>query len=139
MTPFEEILKDLGNMFHLTLHVDHSNACSIQIQSGLIVQIQLDEMQENLWIFSKLAELPPGKFREDVLQEALIPNHLPDPRAAIFGYIALTNELALFQKYPIAALDGENLAGIVGAFLEMGRLWQTAIVEGKTAPQTEVK
>jgi len=97
---FEEILDQLGHIFELKLHVDRKNACSIQIHPHLIIQLQLDMSQEHLWLFTKVAETPPGKFRENILKETLKANALPDPRSAIFGYILSPNQLAAFQKYP---------------------------------------
>lgn len=134
MSRFEELLQALGKAFHLKLHVDRSNACSIQIHDHLVIQLQLDTSQENLWIFSKLIEVPPGKFRENIFREALKANALPDPRTAIFGYLPNTNHLALFQKYPLEVLNGERLAGLIGAFLEMAESWMKAINSGQSAP-----
>ncbi len=130
---FEELLQALGNVFHLALHIDHSNACSIQIH-GHVIQLQLDVAQENLWVFSKLIEISPGKFRENVLRETLKANALPDPRSGTFGYVAATNHLALFQRYPLKILNGERLAGLMGAFLETADSWHNAIAAGYPAP-----
>ena len=134
INPFEELLHALGKVFHLALHIDRVNACSIQVHEGLIIQLQLDASQENLWIFAKLIEVPPGKFRENVLREALKANALPDPRTGIFGYVNSTNHLALSQKYPLSVLNGERLSGFLGAFLEMADSWCTAIANGQPAP-----
>lgn len=130
----EELLHQLGKVFHLDLHVDRTLACSIQVHQNLTIQLQLDVAQENLWIFSKLLEVPPGKFRENVFREALKANGLPDPCTAVFGYISNTNHLALFQKYPLEILNGERLAGLIGAFVEMAENWIQAIASGRPAP-----
>jgi len=131
---FEELLHALGKVFHLELHVDRFSACSIQVHDDLIIQLQLDASQENLWIFSKLIELPPGKFRENVLAETLKANGLPDPVAATFGYITASASLAMFQQYPLNILNGDRLAGILGSFLDMASQWRAAIAAGQTAP-----
>jgi hypothetical protein len=133
--PFEELLQALGKVFHLPLHIDRSNACSIQLHGQLVIQLQPDMTQEYLWIFSKVVEIPPGKFRENVLKEALKANALPDPRAAVLAYMAGTSHLALFQKYPLKVLNGERLAGLVGSFVEMADSWQKAILSGQSSPQ----
>ncbi|MBX7067655.1 MAG: CesT family type III secretion system chaperone [Parachlamydiales bacterium] len=131
---FEELLRELGRIFELELHVDRQHACSIQIHPRLIIQLQLDTSQENLWIFTKVAEAPPGKFRENILKEALKANALPDPRPGLFGFISSINQLAQFQKYPLHILNGERLSGMIGAFLEMAETWQEAILNGQSAP-----
>ncbi len=134
ISQFEQLLHQIGHILDLELHVDKHNACSIQIHPRLIIQLQLDTAQENLWIFAKIAETPPGKFRENILKEALKANALADPRPAFFGYILSLNQLAQFQKYPLAILNGERLSGILGAFLEMAEVWQGAILGGQSAP-----
>jgi hypothetical protein len=130
---FQELLNELGKVFHLQLFVDHHHACSIQIPP-LTVQLQLDPSQEHLLLFTKVIEIPPGKFRENVLKETLKANGAIDPVLGIFGYIASMNTLALYQKYPIHILNGEKLAGIFGAFFEMATTWHEAIQQGKAAP-----
>jgi len=132
---FSELLSELGRVFDLPLHVDKSHACSIQIPP-ITIQLQLDATQENLLLFCKIIELPPGKFRENILREALKANGQPDPRAGIFGYILATNHLALHQRYPLAILTGDRLAGLFGAFFEMGESWHKAIHSGNPIPAT---
>ena len=134
ISQFEELLHDLSKVFDLNLQIDRQNACSIQIHPRLIIQLQLDVSQENLWIFAKLIELPPGKFRENVLKEALKANALPDPRIGVLSYLANANQLALFQKYPLKILSGERLSGCLGAFVEMADSWIEAISRGQSAP-----
>lgn len=132
--PFEELLKDLGKELGLALKIDQKNACSIQIHAHLIIQLQLDTAQENLWIFSQLVDTPPGKFRENIFKETLKANYKKDPIIASFGYLSSTNQLAIFQKYPLSILDGKRLAGFLGAFLELGEVWREAILSGQSAP-----
>ena len=123
---FQQLLTELGKIFDLSLHVDHHHACSIQI-SPLIVQLQLDSSQEKILLFSKIIELPPGRFRENILLETLKSNALSDPVAGIFGYIASINHLALYQCYPLSILNGERLANFLGGFLEMAIKWHKKI------------
>ncbi|OGN64738.1 MAG: hypothetical protein A3E80_05960 [Chlamydiae bacterium RIFCSPHIGHO2_12_FULL_49_9] len=130
---FQELLNELGPVFNLPLHLDKNNACAIQIDKHTI-QLQLDTSQENLFLFTKLTEIPPGKFRENVLQEALIANSSPDPRPGIFAYLAASNHLVLFQRYPLSILNGERLGHLFGAFLELGNAWRKAIESGRPKP-----
>ena len=128
-----ELLSELGRIFQLSLHTDKYNACSIEIPP-VTIQLQLDSTQENLFLFTKIFELPPGKFREIVLLQALRANGLPDPRPGVFGYIAATNHLALHQRYPLQILNGERLAGLFGSFFELAELWYKALENGQSAP-----
>ena len=126
---FATLLEELEKFFELSLAPDSFNACSIQIPP-LTIQMEVDESAENLLIFAKIFELPPGKFRENVLREALKANGEKDPRPAVLGYINATNHLAMHQRYPLSVLTGELLYGILGAFLELGESWASALENG---------
>jgi hypothetical protein len=131
---FQTLLEDLGKTLHLSLRTDDKRACSIFFPSGLVIQLQLDDLQTHLFFFSKLTEIFPGKFRENVLCEALKANNLPDPRNGTLAYFPPTNHLVLFQKYPLTILNKETLAGLFGSFLEMAQAWHKAIQDGQPAP-----
>jgi hypothetical protein len=130
---FSELLSELGKIFQLTLSPDKYNACSIEVPP-LTIQLELDPTQENLYLFTKIIDLPPGRFRENTLSEALKVNSLPDPRPGIFGYIARTNHLALYQVYPVNILNGDRLAELFGSFFEMGESWHKSIQGGQSGP-----
>ncbi|HSX38240.1 MAG TPA: CesT family type III secretion system chaperone [Chlamydiales bacterium] len=132
--PFEDLLNDLSRHFHLKLHIDQSNACSILFPSGLVIQLQLDSGQENLFLFCKIAEIPPGKFRENVLMQALKANALPDPLAGILAFLNLSNHLALYQRYPLAIVNGERLAIFIANFLQLADSWRDALAQGRNGP-----
>lgn len=133
MDRFSEILSELGSILGISLVEDKYQACSILIPP-LTIQLQLDPTQEHLILFTKIIDLPPGKFRENVLTEALKMNGLPDPRVAIFSYIGKTNHLAIHQTYPLSFINGEKLSGIFGAFFELGESWHTSIQQGRAGP-----
>ncbi len=130
---FSELISELGKIFGLSLHPDKYNAVSISIPP-LTIQLELDPTQENLFFFTKVISLPPGKFRENVLAEALKFNNLPDPNQGIFGYIEMTNHLSLHQIYPVGILSGEKVALLFGAFFELASSWQKAIDSGQAGP-----
>ncbi len=132
---FSILLEELGKELQLSLVPDKYNACSLVIPP-LTIQLELDSNQENLFLFSKIIELPPGKFRENVLAAALVANGLRDPRAGIFGYFAPTNHLTLHQSYPLKILKGENLAGLFGAFFELAQSWYESIHRGQPSPMS---
>jgi hypothetical protein len=132
--PFEELIHKLGEELNVPLGVDRHRACAINIHETLTVQIQLDASQEKLLIASFVADLPPGKFRENVLGEALKTNHLEDPRTAILGYLAMTNKLVLYQRYPFVLLDAKKLAEYVAGFIDYAEIWREAISRGQTSP-----
>lgn len=131
---FEQLLSQLGPFFGIKLHPDKVGACTVAINPHTKVQLQLDISLENLLLFAKIIEIPPGKFRENVLKDALKANGLPDPLPGILAYLPDTSYLTLYQSYPVSILNGERLAGLVGAFLEMAESWHNAIKAGQSAP-----
>jgi len=132
--PFEELLVALGQVFHLELRVDKSGACSILIPPDMVIQLQLDSAQENLFFFCKIVEVPPGRFRENILSDALKANAMPDPVAGILAYLNPTNHLILYQSYPLTILNGERVASFFADFLQMAEGWRKAIMSGKSSP-----
>lgn len=133
---FEELLGELGQVLQLELHIDKSGACSIFLPPQLVIQLQLDSGQEKLFLFCKIAEIPPGKFRENILKEGLKANAQPDPVAGIVAYLSPTNHLVLYQYYPIAILNGERMATFFTNFVQMAESWQTALSKGLSGPST---
>ncbi len=132
--PFELLIAELGKALHVTLHVDRNHACALQVHHQLTIQIQTDAAQEKLLIAAIICELPPGRFRENVLSEALKANFLPDPRTGILGYLSLNNRLTLHQRYPLTMLDGKKLENLVAGFIDYAELWREAIEKGQTSP-----
>jgi hypothetical protein len=132
---FDEMLKLLGESLGADLTPDKNNACAIQIKKGLVVQLQNDQSEEKLLMGCKICELPPGKFRENVLKEALKANGQSDPRVGIFAYIDPINTLFFFQRYPFDILTtGERIASLIGPFVTAAEEWKKAIESGQSSP-----
>ena len=131
---FGQLLSDLSPFLGLSLHPDKIGACSIAFTPHQKIQLQLDVMQDNLLLFSKVIEIPPGKFRENVLKESLKANGAADPLPAILAYFHATNHLVIYQSYPLSILNGERLAAFIGAFLQVGENWYNAINRGLPSP-----
>jgi hypothetical protein len=132
--PFEEIIQQLGESLGIALHVDKNRACVLKAHETLSIQIQTDSTQEKILLGCFVMELPPGRFRENVLAEALKANHLPDPRTAIFGYLAAGNRLTMHQRYPLSLLDGKKLAVLPANFMDYAEMWQEALKNGQPSP-----
>lgn len=133
MIQFEELLKELGKQLDLPLYLDKYQACSIQIPP-LVLQMQPDRSQEFLFLFCKVIEIPPGKFRENVLREALKANVESEPCIATFGFLAATDHLILYQRYPFTILNGERMGSFLGSFFKLAKEWYKAIAAGQSAP-----
>ena len=132
--PFEDLILQLGSLLKQTLHVDRHRACALRVENKFTVQIQLDKEQENLIIASCIKELPPGKYRENVLSEALKTNHLLLPYPGTFGYLALKSSLTLHRTTRFAPLTALALEGFLAEFIDTAKAWYTAISHGESSP-----
>jgi len=133
MDKFQELLWDLGELIDLPLHADKNHACNLLLDEKLEVQIQLDTHREYLMICAFIADVPPGRFRENVLKDALKVNG----EHRLFGTLAFyekKNLLILHQYLLLEKLNGEKLAQALELFLEEAKEWQQAINSGTSAP-----
>ena len=133
MDKFQELLWDLGEIIQLPLHIDKNLACNLLLDENLEVQMQLDNHGENFLICAFLADVPPGRFRENVLKEALKVNGHYQPFGT-FAFYEKKNMLILQQFLPVEKLSGEKLAEHLEIFLEEAEEWRKAIENGTTAP-----
>lgn len=131
---FQELIAELGRALDLPLFVDTHQACTLEIADNIRIQMQLDPNQAHLFMACFAIEIPPGRFRENVLKEALKANFSPDPKPAVLGYTLQNNHLTLHQSIPIDILNGERLAGFFQSFLKEAQNWIRAIEQGKSAP-----
>ncbi|MCB1072525.1 MAG: CesT family type III secretion system chaperone [Chlamydiia bacterium] len=133
MDKFQELLWDLGELIELPLHVDKNHACNLLLDENLEVQMQMDKHGENLLVCAFLGDVPPGRFRENVLKDALKVNGQYQP----FGSLAFyekKNMLILHQFLPAEKLNGEKLAQHLEVFIEEAEEWRRALASGSTAP-----
>ncbi len=130
--PFEELLRELGSEYGISLHLDKMNACSLKMSDHLNIQLECDPHRENILAVAFICDLPPGKFREDILRDALKSNG-PFPQNGTLSYSDRNNKLALFSRFPLANLNGHKLAASINAFVEKANQWRIGIETGTTA------
>ena len=132
--PFETLIQQLGEALSVVLHVDRNHACALKVHhethGPAPDRCRPGKTTDRLFY----RELPPGKFLENVLAEALKANHLPDPRTGILGYLAIGNRLTLHQYYPFATLDGSKLSQISPDSSTMPKSGRMQSKMGKPAP-----
>jgi len=133
MDRFQELLWDLGELIELPLHIDKNHACNLLLDDKLELQLQMDAHGENLIIWAFIHEIPPGRFRENVLKDALKVNGVHRP----FGSLAFyekKNMLILHQFVPAEKLSGEKLVEKLEVFIEEAEEWRASIENGGTSP-----
>lgn len=130
---FAELLKELSVHLGTELHIDHNGSCLVVFDDKIKVQLELDKDLENLIVFSSLCTIPPGKFRENVLTDALKEND-KFPFIATFSYLEKENSLAMFNFLYFAELHIESLISYLTTFVELATLYQDTLLHGQTSP-----
>jgi len=137
ITPFEDLLRELGTSLGTSLHVDSHGACCLQLKDKLRVQIEPDKKEERILIAAFISELNPGRFREDVLKEALRVNALNianGQTGAILGFSSRHNQLACHTILPFQEVTAEKLVGALTHLVEQALSWFDALQSGQAVP-----
>lgn len=134
MERFYQLIEELGNILDLSLYVDSHQACQLVIEEKIAIQIELDPSGEKILLGSFLCEIPPGKFREEVLKQALMDNYSNPLETGTLSYMEKTSKLALFSYIPFAELSAEKLSDFLATFIEKGLKWKEAVEKGETHP-----
>jgi len=126
------LLNSLSEKLEIDLQLDTNGACSILYEDNLAVQLELDSTLENLIVFSSLFTLAPGKFREDVLLNALKANNT-FPYVAIFSYFEPDNSLAFHNFLKFETLSVDILVSYLSTFVELASRYKKAIEQGNSS------
>jgi len=133
MDRFQELLWDLGELIEVPLHADKNNACKLILDQKLTLQLEMDQYDQKLLITSFISELPPGKFREDILKNALKVNGMRHS-FGVFSYIESNNFLILHQYFHVDNLSREKLAEYLESLIQEAEEWRSAISNGHSSP-----
>ncbi len=136
-TPFEELIRELGATLGIELHIDHHGACCLQLKDKVRVQLEPDNKEDRLILAAFIGELSPGRFREDVLKEALkanAQNTVNGHAGAILGFCARHNQLACHTFLLYQEAMGEKLLNTVTYLSEQAVSWFDALQNGHAAP-----
>lgn len=125
---FSQFLSDLSKLLSIPLSPDENQSCLIEVQEKLKLQIELDPSQEGVLLLgSQLPEIPPGKYREELLLSALTANAAPYPRTGNFGYSKKLNALFLFETFVLQELSAETFLKLLLPFTQKAYAWKRAI------------
>ena len=138
MAIFDELMENLSDILKRDIIPDPNNVINLVIDQTIKVQIEPDSFDEYIYIAAMIEELPPGKFREHILRDALKANYLADINPGTLSYMYKNNMLMLHQKFPLGSLDALKLIDLVKTLVERAKVWKTAINEGYSAPKEEV-
>jgi len=125
-TLFGGLMEELGTLLDTELKPDHLNTCKLLHPDGLVVQIEVDRDESRLLIGSLIGTLPPGRFRQDFLEQILKINYI-DFHIGTFGYAKKSSELYLYAYLPVKNLNGKQIANFLEPFNEKARSWSASL------------
>lgn len=128
---YEALLQELGRVLGVALFPDANNSCLVRLRNGLELQIELDKTGDKLIVGADLSSIPPGRYREAVLREALMANGLMAPRPGVFAFSRKADRFVLFRWYSTKELNGEKIAFLLGPFTERALAWKQTISRGE--------
>ena len=131
---FEDMLEQLSDKLDTDLASDPNGACQLILDEKLAIQLEPDSIDENILIASPLFELPPGKYRTEVLKSALIQNGSIEPLPETLAFIQKTSTLALFRNITTKNLTVDKLLDTLSEFVATALEWQEALDAGHTSP-----
>lgn len=140
MDRFALLMDDLGHILNIPLYSDKKRAVRLNINGILHIQMESEDDRERILIAAFIHDIPPGKYRENTLKEALKSNSR-FPRTGTLSYSERNNQLALFEYVPLSELRAEKLADILANIIEKALAWRSAITQGvlPLAKETEQK
>ncbi|MCH9613241.1 MAG: hypothetical protein SP1CHLAM54_02390 [Chlamydiia bacterium] len=137
MTPFEHLIKGLSLTFDEAIGTDDGRTCRFRVNGKFSVQLELDPGLEKVMVGCMISEIPPGKYRENVLKEALKENNELPPRHGTLAYLDRNNFLTLFDYLPVKTMTPEAMTTYLVLFIEKADAWYTAIQEGVLSPKQQ--
>jgi hypothetical protein len=129
MDRFALLLADLGSLINVPLHPDGKRGCRLNIDNKLHLQLKDEPEKDRILVATFVGDVPPGKFRENILKETLKENGVY-PRTTTLGYSEKNNKLALFSHVYYEGLHGNNMADFLEEFIEKCLAWKTALETG---------
>ncbi len=132
---FEDVLEELSNEFDVDLHPDLHGLCTIMINETFKVQLEVDVTGENIQIATLVCELPPGRFRENILKDALKANYQVTENHGTLSYTGPDNALVLLLNVLMHGLTGKELYEHLSIFVQRATGWRKAIDSGFPSPQ----
>ncbi len=134
MISFADLIHELGELVGENFQAYQNRLIRFRINDHLHVQVETDLMNEFVMIICMVSEIPPGRFRENVLRDALKANYLLDKHRSILSYDEKGNQLVLSDQLRAHALTAEMLLKEISKLVKRAELWRQSIDNGHSSP-----
>ncbi len=131
---FDELLLALSEYLDIDIEPDIKGGCCLKINEKFDIQIELDSLREKIFFVAFLYELSPGKYREDVLKNALKANFIHENPQGILCYMNKQNKLCLFHTLILQDTTAEKFNQTFQVFYEKAVIWNEALHSGQLSP-----
>lgn len=139
MTPFEDIINELGSEMGINLKPDSHESCKLEFVEGVSIQIDLAGNADQVLIGCELGKLAPGTYRERIFKQALCVNGLSKEPRGVLAFSEKKSALIFFQFLPLSSLNGEKLFHFTQLFLENAKVWIEALKSGNVPALPEAE
>lgn len=125
MQTLDTLLHQIGGIINIPLHAQEGRKCLLEVDRTMRIHLEEDFVKQKILILCLLCDIGAGKFRENILREALKANSYLS-RSFDFGYLEKTNELA-FHTYVDTRIAAESMALYLEKCIVVGKNWISAI------------
>ena len=133
MERFAQLLQELGVLINVPLKPDKNGVCQMKINNALDVQLEDQPTKDRILVGCFICDLPAGKFREEVLKEALKANS-NYPRKGTLSYSERNNKLVLFDYLYYVNIRTDTLEDYLTGFFETANAWRESLERGLSHP-----
>jgi len=117
---------DLTQGLGLNINIEDSPSYTLTI-SGHEVQLELDNSGDCIIVSIVLGKVPSGRYREDILEQALKSNGYPPPYFGVLGYSLDADILVLHRKFHASKLSKKLVMDSIPALIQMADEWSRAL------------
>jgi len=134
---FAALIEQLGHTLGIRLQAEKESMCTLRMKDKVKVQIEYDDTADRIVLLCFVAEVPPGKFREETLITALQAN-FHDTSLGFFAYLDKMQTLVLQMYLPLST--GPSLLGtLLEQFTAKGIEWKEAVESGRVSQKAPSK
>ena len=128
----EDVIKVLEESLDTELFLDGKQCCNILINDQITIQIELDKNHHAIILGSPIFELPPGKFKEIVLKNALKSNFGREKEIGILAFVPKSSVLYLYDFLPLNFLASDQIYHFFLQFIQKAMLWKESLQNNRT-------
>ncbi|MCI0381999.1 MAG: CesT family type III secretion system chaperone [Chlamydiae bacterium] len=133
MDRFGALLNELSQIWQVDLYPEKGHLCRINYKNEIHFQLEYQENKERILVATFISDIPPGKYREQVLKNGLKYNNRI-ARFATLAYSDRNNQLVFYKYIYLWNLTGQKLALLLEKFIEKADEWKMAVEKGSPLP-----